>query len=370
MNKIMIDIICQYCDKRTSHIDVYLYHVRKEHKQERDAEKKALQNQNVDELIQKHLSDPLNMQALNQLLHQPNPMGNIQFDDLMEELEKIKAESNGIRRINTKIKRSFPAPNTTNNDIVIDIDIDDKSDPSTMNKVIQNIYSKINNQNTNGLPANTKINNINGNQISQVDPSVLNDPNNPLAKIFGGAFAGLFGNASNNGNVSNNGSVAVYNEKDNPNAITTANVSANQTSSQTNNKNNSNKNTKQNNSTNLKTQNNKYKPESEHESEHDSDAENYGRPSKKNRRALEEEEEEETHYGEFLFENTEHCPDNNIHSKDLYDAFEKWYKEKFPHLVLPERKEFIKNIKEFHTVHNSVKSNGKFSSGLKNLRLK
>lgn len=351
----MIDIICQYCNQRTSHIDVLIIHQMTKHKKEIEDEKKELEKQNVDLLIQQYLSDPLNSQALNQLLHQPNPMGNIQFDDLIEELDRLKTECKGVRRINTKIKRSFPAPNTTNNDIVIDIDIDDKCDPTAMSKVVQNIYKKINNQTINGIPTNTKINNINGNQVSQLDPNIFNDPNNPFAKIFGGTFTNLFGNGTN---VSNNGDVQLYNEK----ALTNQNQNIKPDLNKIRSK--CDKNDK----------NDKYikkntdgKPESE--SEHDSDAENYGKPSKKYQKYAEE-EEEETHYGEFLFDNTEHSQDENIHCKDLYDVFEKWLVKNFPHLPVPSKKEFIKNIKEFHTVHNSVKSKGKFASGLRNMKFK
>jgi hypothetical protein len=350
----MIDIICPYCHQRTSHIDVLLVHLEKQHKKDIEKEKKELEKQNVDELIKKHLEDPLNVQALNQLLHQPNPMGNIQFDELMEELERLKTECKGVRRINTKIKRSFPAQNTTNNDIVIDIDIDDKCDPTAMSKVVQNIYKKINNQTINGIPANTKINNINGNQMTQVDPNIFNDPNNPFSKIFGNAFAGMFGNGSN---VLNNGEVQVYSENNNTN--TKPNISEIKSKCDKNDK--PKKNTKQ--------EKTPPPPVLESESEHDSDAENYGKPSKKYQKYAEE-ELEETHYGEFLFENTEHCPDTNIHCKELYEAFFKWYTENFPQLRMPSKNEFVKNIKDFHTVYNSVKSNGKFASGLKNLKLK
>jgi hypothetical protein len=74
-------------------------------------------------------------------------------------------------------------------------------------------------------------------------------------------------------------------------------------------------------------------------------------------------------YDDFLNTKTQKSY-NHIHTTILYAKFTEWFKDKYPNKKIPSNREFILNIKKYHTVYKSVKSGDKISCGIKNLELK
>jgi phage/plasmid-associated DNA primase len=72
-------------------------------------------------------------------------------------------------------------------------------------------------------------------------------------------------------------------------------------------------------------------------------------------------------YLQFLNENTEEST-THIRSITLYDCFKYWFKNNNPNTKIPDMKKFSMNIKKYKNVE-SVKIEGKATSGIKNLQL-
>lgn len=310
----MTEYICVYCDdlQKFDYISEYVQHNKKFHAKEEKEEKNA--KPNVDKLIKYNLSEQKNQQLVNQMLYQNNPMGNIQFDEIIEELDNLAKTCKGIRKINTKIKRNIPEPNTVNNDIVIDIDIDEAYDKETINKVVSKMYEKINNQTVNNLPGNTVVNNNTGASSQDIQKIIEN----------------LFGSANNNyiGKINNNGNIIRYSDKpindDDDEKVGDKNKDKNK---------------------------NEYA---------DKNKENYNNDNDDDE---EDDEDENEYYGTFLYENTESDDDNDhknvILIQDLYKRFTIWFGKKFQNKSVPSKEEFTNGIGEFYTIYDDIVIKGK-----------
>lgn len=306
----MTEYVCIYCDElqKFDYISEYVTHMKKLHSKEEKAEKNI--QSNVDKIIKYNLSEQRNQQLVNQMLYQNNPTGNLNFDELIEELDELAKTCKGIRCINTKIKRNIPEPNTVNNDIVIDIDIEDGYDKYTINKVVSKMYEKINNQTVNNLPTNTVVNNNGGNP---------QDIQKLMENLFGGAINNYIGKINNNGNI------IKYSDKP---------LDDEDEDEDNNNKCNKNKN-----------KINEYNCKND-----DDDCNDY-------------DDNEEEFYGTFLYENTESDDDNDhktfILMQDLYKRFLSWFEKKFQNKNPPSKEEFINGVGEFYTIYDDIVVKGK-----------
>jgi hypothetical protein len=377
----MIDYICGYCDDKFNDLTLYLSHIKKHDKQI----KKKEELQDIDQLILTAQKNSGTIQLYNQYVTMTNPMGNIQFDDLIEELDYIKKNSKYIKSINTKIRRKIINTNTVNNDIVIDINIDDSCDKETLSFIVQNIYSKINNHNMPPMPG------LND------DPSSNYIPIDQLTKIFGSYFSSSFTvgdgdderpnypryyNISSDDDddcdisVSSCEELSTDEDPDYPELYAALKSGKEPDENgmlgglkvktiaeiKSENKENDKKLFIRKSLKNSEVK--KKLDDIDDDDDNDNDDENDDENDEND-----ENDDNKDIYSIFLSENTIHCMDNNIHNKDLYSRFEIWHKKKYEDYNIPSKIVFMKNMRNYHIVHDSIKSNGKFSGGIKNLKL-
>ena len=77
--------------------------------------------------------------------------------------------------------------------------------------------------------------------------------------------------------------------------------------------------------------------------------------------------EENDIFKQYLDERTEDS-DKHIHTSILYDDFKLWYMTNYPNQKEPSNREFVKEIKKYHTVYTNVRVDNKTTTGIKNIQ--
>jgi len=87
---------------------------------------------------------------------------------------------------------------------------------------------------------------------------------------------------------------------------------------------------------------------------------------KKEAEAEEEEEEDIDIYKQYLDTRTKESK-KHILIRDLYEDFKSWHQTNNPNKKVPDKKEFVKEIREYHTVNDRVRVGTSVSTGILNL---